>query len=77
MAAVGFGNTGGDIFERGGPYLVRGAADLIPTAQLLDTYSPEIFCTIRNYHDVQPEGRRVAWRQRLFAADPPEIRRPG
>ena len=29
MASVGFGNTGGDIFERGGPYLVRGAQDLI------------------------------------------------
>ena len=55
MAAVGFGNTGGDIFERGGPFLVRGVQDLIPTSQLLDTYSPEIFCTIRNYHDVQPK----------------------
>jgi phospholipid/cholesterol/gamma-HCH transport system substrate-binding protein len=55
MAAVGFGNTGGDIFERGGPYLVRGTQDLIPTTQLLDTYSPELFCTIRNYHDVQPK----------------------
>src|SRR5262245_27902259 len=55
MGAVGFGNTGGDIFERGGPYLVRGTQDLIPTTQLLDTYSPEIFCTIRNYHDVQPK----------------------
>jgi phospholipid/cholesterol/gamma-HCH transport system substrate-binding protein len=55
MAAVGFGNTGGDIFERGGPYLVRGTQDLIPTSQLLDTYSPALFCTIRNYHDVQPK----------------------
>ena len=55
MAAVGLGNTGGDIFERGGPYLVRGVQDLIPTSQLLDTYSPELFCTIRNYHDVQPK----------------------
>jgi phospholipid/cholesterol/gamma-HCH transport system substrate-binding protein len=55
MAAVGFGNTGGDIFERSGPYLVRGTQDLIPTSQLLDTYSPEIFCTIRNYHDAQPK----------------------
>jgi phospholipid/cholesterol/gamma-HCH transport system substrate-binding protein len=54
MAAVGFGNTGGDIFERGGPYLVRGTQDLIPTSQLLDTYSPALFCTIRNFHDVQP-----------------------
>ena len=55
MAAVGFGNTGGDIFERGGPYLVRGTADLVPTSQLLDTYSPAFFCTIRNFHDVQPK----------------------
>ena len=69
MAAVGFGNTGGDIFERGGPYLVRGAPDLVPTSELLDTYSPELFCTIRNFHDVAPEGRRIAWRQRLFAAN--------
>ena len=55
MAAVGFGNTGGDIFERGGPYLVRGAADLVPTSELLDEYSPALFCTIRNFHDVEPK----------------------
>ena len=55
MAAVGFGNTGGDIFERGGPYLIRGTQDLIPTSKLLDDYSPAIFCTLRNYHDVQPK----------------------
>ena len=55
MAAVGFGNTGGDIFERSGPYLVRGTADLVPTSELLDEYSPALFCTIRNFHDVQPK----------------------
>ncbi|WP_422743102.1 MCE family protein [Mycobacterium sp. WMMD1722] len=55
MAAVGFGNTGGEVFERGGPYLVRGAEDLLPTSALLDEYSPALFCTIRNYHDVQPK----------------------
>jgi phospholipid/cholesterol/gamma-HCH transport system substrate-binding protein len=55
MAAVGFGNTGGDIFERSGPYLIRGTQDLIPTSQLLDEYSPALFCTIRNFHDVQPK----------------------
>jgi len=54
LAATGLGNTGEDIFRRGGPYLQRGAADLVPTAQLLDTYSPEIFCTIRNYYDEEP-----------------------
>src|SRR5215212_8625215 len=55
MAAIGFGNTGGDIFERSGPYLIRGTQDLIPTSQLLDTYSPALFCTIRNFHDVEPK----------------------
>ncbi len=55
MAAVGFGNTGGQVLERGGPYLVRGAEDLIPTSELLDEYSPALFCTIRNFHDVAPE----------------------
>jgi phospholipid/cholesterol/gamma-HCH transport system substrate-binding protein len=54
LAATGFGNTGADIFHRGGPYLERGAADLVPSAQLLDTYSPELYCTIRNFHDVEP-----------------------
>ncbi|KUH94384.1 MCE family protein [Mycobacterium sp. IS-3022] len=55
MAAVGFGNIGGEVFERSGPYLVRGAEDLIITSELLDEYSPALFCTIRNFHDVQPK----------------------
>lgn len=55
LSAIGFGNTGEDIFDRGGPYLVRGAADLLATTDLLDTYSPEIFCTLRNFHDVDPK----------------------
>ncbi|WP_025737424.1 MCE family protein [Mycobacterium genavense] len=56
LAAAGFGNTGAQIFEKGGPYLARGAADLVPSAQLLDTYSPAIFCTLRNYHDIEPKA---------------------
>jgi phospholipid/cholesterol/gamma-HCH transport system substrate-binding protein len=55
LAAAGFGATGADIFNRGGPYLARGAKDLVPTAQLLDTYSPELLCTVRNLHDVEPK----------------------
>jgi phospholipid/cholesterol/gamma-HCH transport system substrate-binding protein len=55
LAAAGLGNAGTDVFGRGGPYLARGAADLVPTAQLLDEYSPEIFCTIRNFNDVAPK----------------------
>ncbi len=48
LAAAGFGNTAGDVFERGEPYFVRGQADLIPTAQVLDKYSPQFFCQLRN-----------------------------
>jgi phospholipid/cholesterol/gamma-HCH transport system substrate-binding protein len=55
LAATGFGATGADIFNRGGPYLARGAKDLVPSAQLLDTYSPEVFCSIRNLHDAEPK----------------------
>ncbi|WP_197383291.1 MCE family protein [Mycolicibacterium mengxianglii] len=55
LGAVGFGNTGGDVFERGGPYLVRGAHDLVPTAQVLDRNSPALFCTIRNYATAAPK----------------------
>jgi phospholipid/cholesterol/gamma-HCH transport system substrate-binding protein len=54
LAAVGLGNTGADIFERSAPFLVRGAADQMTSAQLLDTYSPELFCTIRDFHDTVP-----------------------
>jgi phospholipid/cholesterol/gamma-HCH transport system substrate-binding protein len=55
LAATGFGNTGADIFNRGGPYLARGAADLVPSAQLLNTYSPELFCTVRNLSEAEPK----------------------
>ncbi len=55
LAATGFGATGAEIFNKGGPYFARGAKDLVPTAQVLDTYSPELFCTMRNLHDVEPK----------------------
>ena len=59
MAAVGFGNTGAEIFERGGPYLVRGAEDLLPSTKFgLDYYSPELLCAVRNIHDVAPNSPR-------------------
>jgi phospholipid/cholesterol/gamma-HCH transport system substrate-binding protein len=54
LAATGFGNSGADVVSRGGPYLAGGAADLVSTAQLLDTYSPELFCTLRNMADSAP-----------------------
>jgi phospholipid/cholesterol/gamma-HCH transport system substrate-binding protein len=59
LSAAGFGNTGAEIFERGGPYLSRGARDLVPTAKLLDTYSPELVCTIRNYAKLVPQAAEI------------------
>jgi phospholipid/cholesterol/gamma-HCH transport system substrate-binding protein len=55
LAATGFGATGAEIFNKGGPYFARAAKDLVPTAKVLDTYSPELFCTFRNLHDVEPK----------------------
>ncbi len=55
LSAVGFGNNAGDVLERGGPYLVRGAQDLLPTSALLDYYSPQLLCSLRNYHNVAPK----------------------
>jgi phospholipid/cholesterol/gamma-HCH transport system substrate-binding protein len=54
MAALGFANTATDPIEKAGPYLVRSAADFVPTTKLLDDYRGMVFCTIRNYHDVEP-----------------------
>ncbi len=59
MAAIGFSNTAADSFERGGPYLVRGAEDLLPTTQLFDDYREMLFCTIRNYAEVGPRLAKV------------------
>jgi len=55
LAASGFANTGADIFIRSKPYLIRFLADLLPTANLLDTHSPAVFCTIRNFADLAPK----------------------
>lgn len=49
LASTGFGNTGADVFEAGAPYFIAGQRDLVSTTRLLDTYSPELFCMIRNY----------------------------
>ncbi len=53
LAAAGFGATGAEIFNKGGPYFARGAKDLVPTAQLLDTYSPEIYTSLKGAATVQ------------------------
>ena len=59
MAALGFANDAADSFERGGPYLVRGAADLVPTTRLLDDYHGMIFCTFHKFSKVQKRAAAV------------------
>lgn len=54
IASIGFADTAADPLERAGPFLVRSAADLVPTTKLLDDYRGMTFCTLRNYHDVGP-----------------------
>ena len=79
LASIGFANTGGDAFERAGPYFVRVAEDLGPTAKLLDDYRGMIFCTIRNYHDVAPEIQRTLGGDNGFSlrsAGAPTVSRP-
>jgi phospholipid/cholesterol/gamma-HCH transport system substrate-binding protein len=53
MGALGFADTAADTLDRGGPYLVRGAADLVPTSKLFDYYSPQLFCTLRNFAEIE------------------------
>ena len=81
LAAAGFGNTGADVFERGMPYFVRLMSDLVPTTQLLNTYSPELSCMIRNYAEVLPlalasfggNGYSLADRAALVGAPNPYV----
>jgi phospholipid/cholesterol/gamma-HCH transport system substrate-binding protein len=54
LAAIGFANTGADVLERSRSHLVQTLAELVPATALLDTYSPELFCTIRNAAQVGP-----------------------
>ena len=54
LASIGFAGTAAETLERGAPYLIRGAADFVPTSQLFDTYSPEFFCGLRNAAELVP-----------------------
>jgi phospholipid/cholesterol/gamma-HCH transport system substrate-binding protein len=70
IAAVGFSNTGADVLQRSRSHLVQILAELVPTTELLNTYSPELFCTIRNAAEVAPavaaaEGTRDGYSIRV------------
>jgi len=67
LAAAGLGDAGADIFRRGGPYLARGAVDLLPTSQLLDEYSPEIYLHHPQLPRRRAEGLCRPRQQRLLA----------
>ena len=54
LATIGFAGTATDTVERGAPHLIRATHDLLATSGLLNEYSPEIFCTIRNAAKLVP-----------------------
>jgi phospholipid/cholesterol/gamma-HCH transport system substrate-binding protein len=54
LATMGFAGTATDTVARGAPSLIRATSDLLATSKLLNTYSPEIFCTIRNAAGLLP-----------------------
>ena len=70
LAAAGFGNTGADIFERGGPYLARGAADLVPTAAVAGHLQPGAVLHPAQLPRHRAQGAYVPGRQRLLAEYP-------
>ena len=53
LAAVGFGNTGADIFERGGPLSGAGAADLVPDRRAARHLQPRTVLHHPQLHDDQ------------------------
>lgn len=54
LAAIGFSNTGTAVLDASQPHLAQTLLQLAPTSGLLDTYSPELFCAIRNAAEVEP-----------------------
>lgn len=55
LGAAGVGNLGADVTNRFGPYFRRQFSDLVPVSALLDEYSPELFCAIRNLAEGAPK----------------------
>lgn len=81
LASIGFSDIPTATVTRSAPYLIRLAADLVPTSRLLDTYSPELFCLIRNTGQVVPaalaafggNGYSLATRTSLVGAPNPYV----
>jgi phospholipid/cholesterol/gamma-HCH transport system substrate-binding protein len=59
LASIGFAGTAADSVQRGAPYLIRAASDLLPTSILFNTYSPEFFCGIRNVAELLPAANEA------------------
>ena len=55
LAAVGVGNTGADIIDQSRSDLQHAVSDLVPVTQLLDTYSPELYCLFHHGAEVLPK----------------------
>lgn len=69
LSAVGLGNTGADVFGRGGPYLQHAIDDLMPATELLDAYSPEVGCSLQKAGEVQPKISHILGGKDGYALD--------
>lgn len=54
LAAIGFARAGADVVGASRRPLTQNLVQLVPTTEVLDTYSPELFCSIRNAAEVEP-----------------------
>ena len=81
LASAGFADIPTATVVRGAPHFIRAAADLVPSSRLLDTYSPELFCLIRNTGQLVPaalaafggNGYSLATRTSLVGAPNPYV----
>ena len=55
LGAAGVGNLGADVTQRFGPYFRAQFSYLVPVSALMDEYSPELFCAIRNLAEGAPK----------------------
>ena len=69
MAALGFADSAADSFDRGGPYFVRGAADLMTDVQAVRLLQPPTLLHAPELRRDRGASRQDDRRKRLLAGD--------
>ena len=69
MGALGFADSAADSFDRGGPYFVRAAADLLTDLQAVRLLQPPTLLHVPELRRDRGASRQDARRKRLLAGD--------